>query len=231
MSSRRLSHPGLKRVWNGLSNGRLAPPSTALLIVDLQRLTCDPALGLGARMRERGLDELTASYFGRIARAVRNARRLIGVCREAGVAVVYTHLASGTQDGRDVPELMHHHGLWARKGSVESEILSELAPTSGDLVLPRTVLSFFTPWVGDQILKNLGISTLVIAGVLTDGSIASTARDAGDRGYRTVVVENACAAFSGADHDAALEPIDLWYGRVAEADAVAQAIQRSQELF
>jgi nicotinamidase-related amidase len=225
-----ISLPNLRRVWKGFGTVDLVPSSTALLVVDLQHLTCNSKVGLGARLIERGHEDLAARYFNMVERTVANVVRLVDASREAGIAVIYSRLASATEDGRDVPALMRHHGLWAPRGSLESEFLAELTPKRNDLVVSRTALSFFTPWFGDQLLRNLGVSNVVVAGVLTDGSIASTVRDAGDRGYRTVVVADACAALSQADHKAALEPVDLWYGLVAQTEEVAQAIRQREEL-
>lgn len=226
----RLSHPGLRQVWKGVGGGGLAASNTALLVVDMQRLMCDPELGIGRLMTKRGLGSLAERYFLAVRRAVTNTVRLVEASREAGIAIVYGQLASLTQDGRDVAELPRCRGLWAPKGSAESEILPELSPRRPDLVVSRTTASIFTPWFGDQLLRNMGVSNLVIAGVLTDWSVASTARDAGDRGYGTVLVADACASLSEADHDATLETIDLWYGRVMRTNQVVQSIQRKEDL-
>jgi nicotinamidase-related amidase len=66
---------------------------------------------------------------------------------------------------------------------------------------------------------------------MTDGSVASTARDAGDRGYELVIAADASAALCSEDHDAALETLALWYGRVATTDAIASAMTRDEDLI
>jgi len=125
---------------------------------------------------------------------------------------------------------MHRHGLWARKGSKEAEFLGPLQPRRHELVLPRTTFSVFAPWLGDQLLKNLGISTLIMAGVTTDASVASSARDAADRGYNTILVEDACAALDLKDHRATVDFLDLWYCEVADTHHVVTAVGQRVEV-
>jgi nicotinamidase-related amidase len=218
-------HVALRRFWRGFPPVRLVPGEAALLLVDVQYLTCHPDLGIGRQMHERGLADVGVRYFAAVEGMIRNLGRLLEAARAVGIQIAYSHLAAHTADGRDVPEQMRHLGLFASKGTKEAQILDQLAPRPHDLVLPRTTLSVFTPRTGDQLLRNLGVDTLVIAGTFTDASIASTARDAGDRGYRTIVIEDACAALSPEDHRAALAPIGLWYGHVVTADVVVAAIR------
>jgi len=220
----------LRRFWRSFPPVSLAAGRTALLILDAQYLTCHPDFGLGDQLRGRGLTDLAGRYFGAVEEMVQNLSRLIEAARGARIHVAYSHLASHTADGRDVPEQMRHLGLFAGKGTKGAEILDHLAPQPRDLVLPRTTLSVFTPRTGDQLFRNLGIDTLVIAGTLTDASIASTARDAGDRGYRVVVVADACAALSPEDHRAALAPIGLWYGHVVATESVVAAVRAGTEV-
>jgi len=218
-------HVALRRFWRGFPPVRLVPGEAALLLLDVQYLTCHPDYGLGRQMRERAPVDVAVRYFATVEAMVRNLGRLIEAARAAGVQVAYSHLAAHTVDGRDVPEQMRHLGLFAGEGTKEAQIIERIAPQRHDLVLPRTTLSVFTPRTGDQLLRNLGVETLVIAGTLTDASIASTARDAGDRGYRTVVIEDACAALSPEEHRAALAPLGLWYGHVVTSDVVVAAIR------
>ena len=51
-----------------------------------------------------------------------------------------------------------------------------------------------------------------------------------DRGYEVIVAADACAALSEPDHGSALEPLALWYGRVAPTDAIAAAMGSGEEL-
>ena len=53
-------------------------------------------------------------------------------------------------------------------------------------------------------LRHAGIDTVVVCGIVTNGGVASTVRDAHMRDYQTLVLEDACAAFSPAVHDASI---------------------------
>ena len=156
----------------------------------------------------------------------KNASQVLAASRQAGLAVVHTHLVSATANGRDVPELMKRHGLWATGDTPEAQFLEAVRPAPKELVLARTSFSFFTPELGDQLLRNLGITTLIVAGVATDAAVASTVRDAADRGYSTILVEDACAASSRQDHGASVDFLELWYCEVAKAAEVAKAVAR-----
>lgn len=227
---RELKHSEFRSVWNSIRSAPLASPTAALLLVDMQRLTGDPEIGLGPRMREAGLHDLRRQYYDAVAEATSKAAALLAACRTAGLAIVHTHLACATADGRDAGELMRRHGLWARKGSPEADFLDPVRPVANELVLARTTFGFFTPGFGDQLLKNLGLSTLIIAGLGTDSSVASTARDASDRGYNTILVEDACAALVPEDHRAAVDFLELWYCEVADTRRVLQAIDQRSEV-
>jgi len=223
---RELKHPQLRRVWNSIRSAPLAPPSAALLLIDLQRLTCDPSVGRRPSLMATADGETVRRYYEAAASAARNASQVLAASRQAGLAVVHTHLVSATANGRDVPELMKRHGLWATGDTPEAQFLEAVRPAPKELVLARTSFSFFTPELGDQLLRNLGITTLIVAGVATDAAVASTVRDAADRGYSTILVEDACAASSRQDHGASVDFLELWYCEVAKAAEVAKAVAR-----
>ena len=56
----------------------------------------------------------------------------------------------------------------------------------------------------DYVLKRAGIETLIFGGIVTNGGVASTVRDAHVRDLRTVVLSDGCAAFSAEAHDGAI---------------------------
>ena len=76
----------------------------------------------------------------------------------------------------------------------------------------------------DQILRNLGLETLVIAGMATDMCVETTARDAADRGYNVIVVEDAVATFFPEHHRAALSALARVYTQVWSTEQVLQGV-------
>lgn len=90
------------------------------------------------------------------------------------------------------------------EGSKDWQIVEELRPAKEDLILRKYTASFFVGTMLEQMLRNGGIETLVLAGVSTEGGIEGTARHASYLGFRPVVVENAVGSFDSEAHEKAL---------------------------
>lgn len=110
-----------------------------------------------------------------------------------------------------------------REGSKEWQILEELAPAHEDLVLRKHTASFFFGTMLDQLLRNRGIDTLVLAGVSTEAGIEGTARNAAYLGYVPVVVEDAVGSSDKEAHEKALWVMKRMFD-VRTADAVMASI-------
>jgi nicotinamidase-related amidase len=80
-------------------------------------------------------------------------------------------------------------------------------------VLDTTTLSPFNSTALDQYLRNMGVENLVVAGVLTDAAVETTARDAGDRGFNVIAVEDACAALEAEHHDTTFATASWYVGK------------------
>jgi biuret amidohydrolase len=107
-------------------------------------------------------------------------------------------------DGRERSRGHRDKGIFAPKGSKDAEILEDLQPTENEIVLPKTASGVFNSTAIDQILRNLRIENLVITGVVTNNCVENAVRDACDRGYAVVLVEDGCAAVSEELHSASL---------------------------
>lgn len=109
------------------------------------------------------------------------------------------------------------------EGSKEWQIVEQLRPSDEDLVLRKSTASFFIGTMLEQMLRNRGVETLVLAGVSTEGGIEGTARHSSYLGFRTTVVEDAVGSFDKEAHEKA-----LWLMRrvfdVRPADSVAPNI-------
>lgn len=93
---------------------------------------------------------------------------------------------------------------YMREGSKEWRIIEELSPAEEDLVLKKHVANFFFGTMLDQILRNRGVDTLVLAGVSTEAGIEGTARNASYLGYSPLIVEDAVGSFDREAHEKAL---------------------------
>jgi nicotinamidase-related amidase len=85
-----------------------------------------------------------------------------------------------------------------------AQVIPELAPRADELVLPKSSSSPFSSTTLDDLLRNIGIRTLVVIDLLTDQCIDHTVKDAADRGYRVVCLHDGCQAETPERHGAAL---------------------------
>ena len=136
--------------------------------------------------------------------ALPNMRRLQSACRHAGIEVMYTVIEALTRDGRDLSLDYKISGLFVPRGSPDAMVLEAIAPAEDEIVLPKTSSSVFISTNIDYVLRNLGVRSLMIAGVLTDQCIDSAVRDACDLGYLVTVPIDACATLSAERHEWAL---------------------------
>ncbi len=191
----------------------LAP--TALLLVDIQNGTCGPAGPTGSAgatplatlqhppqpsqpPRPPGFDaHFQAAVLPRLEQA-------LGHARSSGLEVIYTVIANLTADGRDRSLDYKRSGLGFAPGSWEARVIEALAPRSDELVLPKSSSSPFNSTSLDYLLRNIGITELVVAGLLSDQCIDHTVKDAADRGYDVICLIDACMAVSAERHRAAL---------------------------
>ena len=143
---------------------------TALLVIDMQYGDAHRDFGHLRRMAERGDGAAIEYYASRLeTRVVPNIRRLLAAFRDAGLEVIHTHIQSLTPDGRD-RSLQHKSlGIHHPPGSKEAQILDEVAPRTGEIVLSKTCGGVFNGTNLEYVLRNLEIRTLVIAGVVTSG--------------------------------------------------------------
>jgi nicotinamidase-related amidase len=173
----------------------LAKDNTALLIVDAQRLTCDPEVGLGRMARERGQSAALSTYYDRVDQALTGMSRVLQGCREAGLPVIHARTAGRRPDGKDLSRKTRSQGISIGRESREAELMPAVAPRSDEIVLDKLASGAFTGTGLDELLRNLGIAHLILCGVSYDAGVESTLRSAGDRGYGVVLVPDACASF------------------------------------
>jgi nicotinamidase-related amidase len=95
------------------------------------------------------------------------------------------------------------------EGSDMAQIVDQLGPRAGDVVVTHKRVSGFTDSDLDEHLRARGIDTVLFTGVATNASVEGTARQAGDLGYRTVIISDACSAADPAAHDASLNSLGL----------------------
>lgn len=222
-----------------ISNGRwpfpsisfnIQPTRTALLIIDMQYLDAHPDYGIGKAMEaaEPGSGDY---YFGQLShQVIPNIQRLLSFFRANELCVLYLTLGSEFEDGRDLSPLRRAKfaqrqrqtgcSIPLYRGHFEYQILPELKPEPGEPVIMKTTPGAFASTNLDQLLRNLGIESLLITGVVTDSCVESTARGAVDRGYKCIIVSDACAAHEAAAHQATLHSFQKYFGRTEITEAI-----------
>ncbi|HIF32451.1 MAG: isochorismatase family cysteine hydrolase [Pirellulaceae bacterium] len=202
---------------------------SGLVVIDYQNYSSNPDCGVAQMIASRYPD-VAQYYLPRIRETLANTRRLLDAYRRMKREVVFTRHGSLLSDGRDMidrrqyrdtqsRELTDRPTLW-RRGSREHEIVAELRPTDDELVIDKNASSPFNGTGIDQLLRNMNLETLVIAGMATDMCVETTARDAADRGYNVIVVEDAVATFFAEHHRAALSALSRVYTKVWSTDQV-----------
>jgi len=209
----------------------------ALLLIDCQNYCANPSVGLGKMLTEKH-PQIAAYYLPRLAYVtIPNTRRLLDAFREAGREVIYTRHGALLPDGRDMIARRRRRdtdaqqstgmpAMWAR-GSYEHEIIDELKPRAGELVLDKNASGAFNGTAIDQLLRNLGIETLVVVGIATDMCVETTSRDAADRGYNVIVVEDATATYYAEHHRAALSGLSRVFTQVWTTDEVLAGLRQA----
>ncbi len=206
----------------------------ALLVIDMQNYGCNPEVGL-AQMLSGRYPEIARYYVPRLTQTtVPNTRRLVEGFRAAHRPVVFTRHGPLLADGSDMIERRRRRdadavastgtpALWHR-GTFEHEVLAALAPVAGEVVLDKNTSSAFNSTGLEWLLRNMAVETLVLAGIATDMCVETTARDAADRGFNVIVVEDATATFFEHHHRAALSGFARVFGQVWDTEHVLSAL-------
>ena len=175
------------------------PGQAALLIIDLQNY-CAHAEGGWWRKHEP-----TAYFFAQLhASVLPNVARLQAACRRARIEILYSVIENMTRDGRDRSLDYKISGIDVPRGSWDAQVLDEIAPADDGMIFRKTSSNVFVSTNIDYVLRNLGVRSLIIAGIMTDQCVESAVRDACDLGYLVTVVADACITDSAECHEQSL---------------------------
>lgn len=204
-------------------------PRTALLVIDMQRDFLEPG-GFGAAL---------GNDVTQLARAVAPCRALLDAARAAGLAVIHTR-EGHRPDLSDCPPAkltrsppglrIGDAGPMGRiliRGEPGHDIVPDLSPLPGEVVLDKPGKGAFWATDLEAILRNRGIEALLVAGVTTEVCVSTTVREANDRGFRCAVVAEACASYFPEFHASALAMIHAQggiFGWVARVEDVTAAL-------
>jgi nicotinamidase-related amidase len=189
--------------------------------------------GLGRTVREKGIEREFAYYFDRIDEIVPNIQALLAACRRKGVEVVHLVSEGYTYTARDMPHFWKKQDiLCPREGNPINELL---APEPHDIVLPKLACGGFTGGNLDFVLRNLGVRTLIVTGVVLNQCVENTVRVAADLSYDVIVVSDGTATYTPEWQEFGLEVLADQFANVwdttevlGELDGLAAASVRER---
>jgi nicotinamidase-related amidase len=210
-----------------MSEFPIVPSKTAMLFFDTLNVYYHP-------------DGPDAPLSGEAAQVVPQLVRLNTACRRAGIAIFYGQ-ADHRADRRDFASTIVDLGYDGRpgeaprrstppkvaSGSVDAEVIAEIAPRPEDYVIKKHRWSTFFQTHLELSLRTAGIDTVMLAGGATEVGVASTAYSARDRDFNLILLRDVCTSSSQDVVDFFMDRVFPIFGRVMTVDQAIAQFDRS----
>lgn len=208
----------------------LDPVLTALLVIDMQNDFVNPG----------GFGELLGNNVSLLRRAINPIKSVLETARSAGIKVIHTR-EGHRPDLSDCPESKIKRGKLKTgigdegpmgrvliRGYKGHDIIDELKPIEGEPIIDKPGKGSFYATDLHLILKNWGIKYLVITGVTTEVCVHTTVREANDRGFECLVLEDCVASYFPEFHEVGIKMIKAQggiFGWVSNSEDFISAIK------
>ncbi|MCW3038167.1 MAG: cysteine hydrolase [Solirubrobacterales bacterium] len=207
----------------------LDPATTALVVIDMQRDFLQPG----------GFGELLGNDVSLLARVVAPLQRVLAAARETGMLVIHTR-EGHRPDLADCPPAKLTRGRAETtigssgpkgriliRGEDGHDIVPELRPIPGEVVLDKPGKGAFYATDMEAVLRNRSITHLVVTGVTTEVCVHTTVREANDRGFECLVLSDCCGSYFPEFHEVGLRMIAAQggiFGWVAASEDLLSAL-------
>lgn len=211
---------GMEKFPKAVGDFEIDPKNISLLLVDMQNYDAHPNYGIGEKLQTTN-PEVANYYLSRLKIVIPNCAKLLLSFRKNALPIFHAAFGASMSDGSDLLPLRKiklREDLPFTTASFEYQILDELKPDPGELVVSKTSRCSFIGTGLDHKMRMIGITTVVVVGAVTEICVSSTARGATDLGYKVILVNDATAGFSEDDHNQTMRNFALYFGKVMDTN-------------